>query len=126
MNALTNGLSSARNRAGLSKEDVALRLRVTPERVTQWETGKERPCRETLYELSALYKVPPHRLLLVRSDTVDSERDPLDATPPELAEFRRELVAMRDVELLPLDDETIEYCVGALHSRLVREKSHNK
>ena len=126
MNAITNGLLWARNRAGLSKEDVALRLRVTPERVTQWETGEERPCSETLCELSALYQLPPHRLLLIQSDEKEGAQRPLDTTPPELADFRRELVAMRDVELLPLDDETIEYCVGALHSRLVGQKSHNK
>ncbi|RVU34012.1 XRE family transcriptional regulator [Hwanghaeella grinnelliae] len=126
MNAITNGLSSARNRAGLSKDDVALRLRVTPERVTQWETGEERPCSETLCELSALYQVLPHRLLLEQSDTIEDEKHTPGATSPELADFRRELVAMRDVELLPLDDETIEYCVAALHSRLVGEKSHNK
>lgn len=126
MNAPITGLLSARKRAGLSKEDVALRLRVTPERITKWETGEERPCSDTLFELSGLYQVPPHRLLLLQSGNKDDEQSPTDATPPELADFRRELVAMRDVELLPLDDETIEYCVGALHSRLVREKSHNK
>lgn len=125
MNEIENSLTEARRRAGMSRQDVALRIRVTPERVTRWETGDEKPCTETLFELSALYNVPPHRLLLAFGEATRGKTQPASSAPT-LDAFRRELIAMRDVELLPLDDETIDYCVGALRAKLAPEKSPNE
>ncbi len=126
MKKIDNVLRAARSRAGLTREDVALRLRITPERLTRWESGTERPGTETLFELSALYRIPPHRLLTENGVMTHATPTPPDEALPALDDFRRELVAMREVELLPLDDETIEYCVGAMRARLISEKSHNK
>ncbi|WP_425405423.1 helix-turn-helix domain-containing protein [Hwanghaeella sp.] len=126
MNTTENGLRPARLRAELSLEEAALRLRITPERLARWENGEEIPGTDSLFELSVIYGVPPHRLLLSLGEKSGGGDFLPDATVPALDDFRRELLAMRDVELLPLDDETIEYCVGALRARLDQQKPQSK
>ena len=79
----------------------------------------------TIYELSALYEVPPHRLLTEAPAPRREAISPDDAADPALDQFRRELTAMRELDLLPLDDETIEYCVVKMRARLDSEKQQN-
>lgn len=126
MGKTKNSLRTARNRAGLSTEDVAVRIRVLPDRITRWEIGAENPDMESLYTLSMLYDTPPHRLLIEDGTPLENDIDPPKADEsgmvPALDAFRRELNAMRAVDLLPLDDETIDYCVGKMRDRLVSEK----
>ena len=126
MKKIEDALQSARRRAGMTRADVALRLRITPEQLTRWETGEERPGTEALFDLSTLYRIPPHRLLIEDDETAAPVTPPPDDAAPALDAFRRELVAMREVELLPLDDETIDYCVAAMRARLIAERSQNK
>lgn len=123
MARLQDNLLSAREKAGLSREETALKMRTTPERVSRWENGQERPDTESLFELSALFRVPPHQLIAEEVGKDTSDKLSKAGVSPALDDFRRELVAMREVDLLPLDDETIDYCVGAMRARLAPDKS---
>lgn len=125
MTTYQNALRMARKRAGLSVEEVAVRIRAFPARIERWECGEEKPDAATLFDLAALYQVAPHRLLAETAAPCPEADFPADATFPALDAFRRELTAMRELDLLPLDDETIEYCVVKMRARLVSEKTQN-
>lgn len=128
MGKTRNSLCHARIGAGLTIDDVALRVRVLPARVERWEAGAEIPETDTLYALAALYETPPHKLLLNRanfSDQPSESNGNFEEFNPALDAFRRELTAMRAADLLPLDDETIDYCVGKMRDRLTSGKQQN-
>ena len=54
---LEERLQFYRKREGMSQEDVAVRLNVTRQAVSKWETGSAAPDTETLTKLAKLYRV---------------------------------------------------------------------
>ena len=56
-------LLKLRNKAGLSKEELAEKVYVTRQAVSRWETGETLPNTETLKQLSRLYNVSINTLL---------------------------------------------------------------
>ena len=57
------GFRTARERAGLSPEDVARQLKISRQAVYQWESGKQNPKAKKLPILAALYNCTIDELL---------------------------------------------------------------
>ena len=57
-------LAAARVNAGMTQEDVAVRMHVSKNTVINWEKGKESPAFATLQALSALYRIPIDNIFL--------------------------------------------------------------
>jgi transcriptional regulator with XRE-family HTH domain len=56
--ALGAAIRAARNRAGLTQEELGAQIGKTPETVSNIERGKQTPTIETLAELARILKVP--------------------------------------------------------------------
>ena len=56
-------LSAARKKSGLSQEELALRLNVTRQTISNWESGRSQPDIEMLKQLAAALSVPAERLI---------------------------------------------------------------
>lgn len=66
MNALKdtiNRLVLARKQAGMTQEDVALRMGVSPITVSRWETGTRQISLELFFDLAQLYGALPAALM---------------------------------------------------------------
>lgn len=66
-----------RKRSGLSQEEVAVRLNVTRQAVSKWETSGTMPDVETLAKLAKLYDVPPSAFLETESEQAHLSFDSL-------------------------------------------------
>lgn len=64
-------LRQARERVGLSQEEVAEKLGVDRVTVTQWESGRRRPSHDHLIRLAELYRTTTDALLGVSSTSRD-------------------------------------------------------
>lgn len=58
-----NKIKSLRLANNLRQIDLAIKLNITREAVTQWESGKTFPKRKTLYKLARILKCKPADLL---------------------------------------------------------------
>lgn len=89
-------LKSIREQVGLTQEQLAERLSVTPQSVGEWESGRKRPMLERLPKLASALGVEPRDLLppIAPPPTADRVEDTL---PPEasvearLARIERQL-----------------------------------
>ena len=61
-------IALARETAGKSQQDVASHFRISPQAVSQWETGASRPSQERLSELADLLDVSVSWLLTGRGE----------------------------------------------------------
>lgn len=61
--SLSNRLRVARERSGLTQDQVAEHIGITSQAVTQWESGKTAPARQNLPKVADLYGVPVGWLL---------------------------------------------------------------
>ena len=57
-------LAAARVNAGMTQEDVAVRMHVSKNTVINWEKGKVSPAFATLQALSAFYRIPIDNIFL--------------------------------------------------------------
>ena len=87
---LCEKLYELRRAAGLSQEELAERLNVSRQAISNWETGTVLPSTDNLIALSRLYQVPADHLLNDDSDLIpvpveEKEVDKKEETPPEPA-----------------------------------------
>lgn len=62
--AIAQRLREAREKAGLSREQVASQCQVSNETIANWESGRSDPRASQLKTLCALYRTTPNELVL--------------------------------------------------------------
>ena len=76
-------LYQLRKKQGLTQEELAEKLEVSRQSISNWETGKVVPTTKRLTELSQLYNVPFHYFL-----TEEDEYLPIETTLHEVLRRR--------------------------------------
>lgn len=74
-NHIASVIRAARRSKGLTQEDVADRIRRTPESLSNLERGQAVPSVETVIALCEVLEIPIERLLRGRSSSVDRALD---------------------------------------------------
>jgi len=124
---MTSNLRIVRQHFGQTLAEVADAAGTDPDTVAAWEDGARAPGAHALLRLAAFYRVPADILLLTDGDGLDgaaslAERrgTPSDATDIDAAItlFQGQLMAMKDGGMLPLDDDTIEFCLQSMRRQL--------
>ena len=93
--ALGIRLRAARKNTGLTQQEVAERLKVSPQSVRNWEAGRHEPTRKAIETLAALYGVQPEQLVAdipgLQPRKTRSRPNQRIAVPPQpLAQARRD------------------------------------
>ncbi len=97
-------LRIVRTARGLSKSDLAKRLRIGASHLSLIEAGKRNPSIDVLEELSTALRVPPHLFTILASDPEDLERPGNAEHVSTLAHsLVRLLVAADDQPELPME-----------------------
>lgn len=76
-------LYQLRKKQGITQAELAEKLEVSRQSISNWETGKAIPTTKRLTELSQLYNVPFHYFL-----TEEDEYLPIETTSPEIPRRR--------------------------------------
>ena len=63
MNIVSNSIKKLREERGMTQDELAEKLNVTRQAVSNWETGKTQPDIETLTRLAEIYDVSVERII---------------------------------------------------------------
>ena len=63
MNIVSNSIKKLREERGMTQDELAEKLNVTRQAVSNWETGKTQPDIETLTQLAEIFDVSVERLI---------------------------------------------------------------
>ncbi len=100
-------LRAARESKGLTQADVAERLDVSWQTVSNWETGQRTPGADYLFDLAALYEESPTYLLKGRRPRTLDEHplgEELTKRVLELPQERQERVLRAFIDLVARED----------------------
>lgn len=128
---MIKNLQLIRTKRGLSKEHVGNALGIPASQLSDWETGKTEIPADMLQVLAAYYETDDPSALLEETNDADRMRGRGDkkllnrthsSTVTNVQEtlhaFREQLQALSKKDLLPLDDDTIEFCVEAMRKQI--------
>ena len=63
MNVVSNSIKKLREERGMTQDELAEKLNVTRQAVSNWETGKTQPDIETLTRLAEIFDVSVERII---------------------------------------------------------------
>ena len=63
MNIVSNSIKKLREERGMTQDELAEKLNVTRQAVSNWETGKTQPDIETLTRLAEIFDVSVERII---------------------------------------------------------------
>ena len=124
---MTSNLKIVREHFGKTLAEVADAAGTDPTTVAAWENGDRLPGTHALLRLAAHFRLPADVLLLSDGEGLDGAASLAGrvSEPPNAADidaaitlFQTQLMAMKDGNMLPLDDDTIEFCLQSMRGQL--------
>ncbi len=124
---MVSNMKIIREHFGQTLAEIAKATGMNPAALAAWENGDGSPGMHSLLKLAAYYRMPADVLLLTDGEGLDGSaylaeksEAPSNAADIDAAIilFQSQLTAMKDGDMLPLDDDTIEFCLRSMRGQL--------
>ena len=60
---ISKNITDLRKKKGITQEQLAVSLNISPQAVSKWENGESKPALQQLYNLSMIYSIPIEELI---------------------------------------------------------------